>query len=138
MNYEETREIRRCARCGKDTMHCIGVDLSRGDHRTLLAARYRCDCSHAIRIETSGWSKAITAGLLTMLFTGGAARVFIHEMIQVSGGAEGHGWYEWLVNGSVLFVGLLLGGGLLFASRRSFSSVAASLRNPVVGTTPPT
>jgi hypothetical protein len=137
MDHEETRWIRRCARCGKASMRCTGVDLSRGDRRTLLAARYRCgDCSHAIRVEPTGWGNAITGGLLAALFIGGSARLFIHDMVQVSGGPEGHGWYEWLMNGSILLVGLLLGGGLLFASRKSFASVAASVRNPVVGASP--
>ena len=70
---------------------------------------------------------AITAGLLATLFIGGAARVFVHEMIQVSGGPEGHGWYEWLMNGSVLLVGLLLGAWLGVARFKGRAAVLTVL-----------
>jgi hypothetical protein len=134
MDFEESRELRRCARCGKHEMRCVGVDVSRHDRRTLLAARYRCQgCGHAIKLGALAWGRAILALLGLALFTGVPARVFVHEMLQLSGGPGGHGWYEWLMNGGLLLGGLALGGGVVFAARSSIVSVVSSLRNPVVG-----
>ncbi|MEZ4394445.1 MAG: hypothetical protein R3A48_25510 [Polyangiales bacterium] len=118
-------------------MRCSGLDLSRDARRTLPASRYRCgDCGHAIRVEATGWYRALVSGLGAARFIGVPLRVFIHEIFQVSGGPAGNRWYEWLLHGGLLLVGLLWGGGLLFAGRRSFVSVAASLRNPVVRSSP--
>lgn len=137
MKYEEEREIRRCAACGREEMRCTGIDVVRGS-RQLEAARYRCKaCNHAIVIRSGAAAAAIMTGVAALVFIGVPVRVFVHEMIQLSGGPEGHGWYEWLVNGGILLAGLLLGGGMLFIRREFFVSVYAALRNPVVGTAPP-
>lgn len=135
MKFPEERELRRCASCRRDSLRCCGLDVHRHSGE-LLAVRYRCsECSHSIELHSGSWMAWLSL-LGALVLIGVPLRVFVHEMIQLSGGIDGHGWYEWLFNGGLLFAGLLLGGGLLFAERKHFRSLAASFSNPVVGVAP--
>lgn len=129
-NHEAAQEIRRCSACNGGEMRCSGVVLNRFDRTTLLEARYACGaCGHAIRILPGAVGQVLVIGVVVLLFVGVPVRVFLHDMVQVSGAV---GWYEWLQYGGMVLAGLALGGGLVFVGRKFFVAAWAALKNPVL------